>query len=114
MDVYVKLRKPKPRERRMNIGRPPKAENAEEPKYWETPLYDFVRDRFPEYCENNRVVVKTLARAMGLSSYRVYCIFRENRLSPKSAKTLIELSKNKPRKKGDVISQEELTAFLLN
>ena len=98
----------------MTIGRPPKAANAEAPKYWETKLYAFVRDRFPEYVENNRVVVKTFAEAMGLSAYRIYCVFRENRLSPKAAKNLIKLSKKKTRIKGEVVTEEDLTPFLFN
>lgn len=98
----------------MAIGRPPKPENADQPKYWDTDLYAFVRDRFPQFVVNNQIVIKTLADAMNLSTYRIYCVFRENRLSPKAAKTLIRLSEQNPKAKGEVVTVEDLTPFLFN
>jgi hypothetical protein len=93
-------------------GRPRNAENADQIDYWTTPLYAFIFERFPQFVENNRITVRLMAEAMGMSTYRIYCVFRENRLSPKTARKLIIISENHPE--GKVVTREDLTPFLLN
>jgi hypothetical protein len=93
----------------MTIGRPKKDQNKA--NYYDSQFYQFVLNRFPSFVENGRIGVKAFSTAMDLTTFRVYTMFHENRISPKAAKKLIELSKNE---KGDVVTAEELIPFLLN
>lgn len=80
------------------------------------PLYDLLFARFPEHRSAQGLLdVDRLAGDCGTSHETVYRLLRKNRLSPKWAKKIIEISGRQKRAEGDPppITKEDVIKFVL-
>ena len=59
------------------------------------PLYDVLRKTFPDYVDRGRLDVPEFAEALGMSHEGVYKWLRANKLTPKNAKRLAEMSEGR-------------------
>lgn len=95
------------------MGRPPKDENRVQ--FFETELHDWMRDLFPEFVHGGRIEPKTLAEALNLSTFRVYEMLKQNKVSIQTASRIIEISDPEKNERPDGArgaTKEELIEFL--
>lgn len=96
------------------MGRPPKA-GKDRIQFFETELHDWLRDQFPEFVRGGRIEPKALSEALSLSTFRVYEMLKQNKVSIQTASRIIELSdpeKNERPSGARAVTREELVEFL--
>lgn len=82
------------------------------PKF-RTELHDLLVNSLPaDFAEGDRLDTKKLAETLGYARYHIYRHLTENRLSPKLAMKLIDLSSKVETKRG-ALTAENLTKYVL-
>jgi hypothetical protein len=81
--------------------------------FYDSQLHALLVRKLPEHVRGGRIHPATLAAAMKYSTFRVYTMLTDDKLSPKAARTLLKLSAAVPREEGMMLSQEDLLPFLL-
>ncbi|MER9524020.1 hypothetical protein NKI96_10590 [Mesorhizobium sp. M0292] len=93
------------------IGRPNKCDTD---LLYDTPLYKVLVAKLPtEFLKGGRIDTLALCKGTGNARFTVYRWFKEQRLSPKAAKSLRGLSDatKEPEKKG-ALTKDDLIPFL--
>ena len=81
--------------------------------YYRSPLYQFIKKKFPEFERNNGTVdVYRMASEVGVSPEAIYLIFRNKKASSKQALMFCELSKKNDRKESEHLTLHDFVPFM--